>query len=274
MGEESSSWSIDRMKLVGFLLRSVQDVGDKKYCLIFLKGKGLVGGWFLLAKKLRALGVSTLAMSKVFSGVPIFEKVGCSFKEKVKGTYADATRVKTGELGESLWLHFGDQELLCREEQLSRYLVGCFGNNSDSVPPLLSLKGREFQLQRWGPEVGCFWNGSHAKEVWVRIVGLPLHFWSREVFKRIGESYGGFVAMDEEFSQLQLARNLVRATGKDLLGSLQEAPPWVSQVVPWVKSCRSARQEVRDEFVGGSRAGGSMRESQPVDQNLGSKEKF
>ena len=75
---------------------------------------------------------------------------------------------------------------------------------------------------------------------------------------------------------------------KDLLGSLQvvvshpyftvhlwwEAPQWVSQVVPWVKSCRSARQEVRDEFVGGSRAGGSMRESQPVDQNLGSKEKF
>ena len=124
-----------------FLLRSVQDVGDKKYCLIFLKGKGLVGGWFLLAKKLRALGVSTLAMSKVFSGVPIFEKVRCSFKEKVKGTYADATRVKTGGPGESLWLHFGDQELLCKEEQLSRYLVGCFGNNSDSVPPLLSLKG-------------------------------------------------------------------------------------------------------------------------------------
>ncbi|WJZ92685.1 hypothetical protein VitviT2T_011668 [Vitis vinifera] len=72
--------------------------------------------------------------------------------------------------------------------------------------------------------------------------------------------------MDEEFSQLQWARNLVRATGKDLLGSLQ--------VVPWVKSCRSARQKVRDEFVGGSRDGGSVRESQPVDQNFGSKEKF
>ena len=71
--------------------------------------------------------------------------------------------------------------------------------------------------------MGCFWNGSHAKEVWVRIVGLPLHFWSREVFKRIGESYGGFVAVDEEttfFSQLQWARILVRTTGKDLLGSL------------------------------------------------------
>ena len=57
----------------------------------------------------------------------------------------------------------------------------------------------------------------------MRIVGLPFHFWSREVFKRIGESCEGFVAVDEEttfFSQLQWARILVRTTGKDLLGSL------------------------------------------------------
>ena len=70
--------------------------------------------------------------------------------------------------------------------------------------------------------MGCFWNGSHAKEVWVRIVGLPLHFWSREVFKRIKERCGGFVVVDEEttlFSQLQWARILVRATEKDLPGS-------------------------------------------------------
>ena len=99
-----------------FLLRSVRDVEAKKYCLVFLEVKGLVGGRFLLAKKLKALGVSTLVVSKVFSNVPIFEKVGCSFKEKVKGTYADATRVKTGGSGESLWLHFGDQELICMEE--------------------------------------------------------------------------------------------------------------------------------------------------------------
>ena len=52
------------------------------------------------------------------------------------------------------------------------------------------FKEREFLLQRWGLEVGCFWNGSHAKEVWVRVAGLPLHLWSREVFKRIGELWG------------------------------------------------------------------------------------
>ena len=137
------------MKLVGFYyaLCSVRDVEAKKYCLVFPEGKGLVGGWFLLAKKLRALGVSTLAMSKVFPGDPISEKVGCSYKEKVKGTYAYALRVKTGEPGESLWVHLGDRELLCREEQLSCCLVGCFGDSFESIPPLSSLKG--WMLVSW-----------------------------------------------------------------------------------------------------------------------------
>ena len=54
--------------------------------------------------------------------------------------------------------------------------------------------------------MGCTRKESLAKEVWVSVVGLPLHLWSREVFKRIGECCGGFVAVDEEtafFSQLQ-----------------------------------------------------------------------
>ena len=72
--------------------------------------------------------------------------------------------------------------------------------------------------------MGCFRNGSHAKEAWVKVVGLPLHLWSREVFKRIGESSGGFIAVDEEttfFSQLQWAHILVRASRKNRSSSLQ-----------------------------------------------------
>ncbi|RVX12788.1 hypothetical protein CK203_009733 [Vitis vinifera] len=234
-------------------------------------------GWFLLAKKLRALGVSTLTVSKVFPGVPIFEKVGCSFKEKVKRTYADAMRVKTGEPRESLWLHFGDRELLCKEEQLSHCLVGCFGDNSDLVPPPSSLKGwviarwalrgeegRGLKISKLGKALllfefeNKFENGSHAKEVWVRIVGLPLHFWSREVFKRIRQSCGGFVAVDEEttlFSQLQWVHILVKTTRKDLPGSL-------------------AGREVRHDFVVGSHVGENVRESQPSVQKLRSEEQF
>ena len=32
----------------------------------------------------------------------------------------------------------------------------------------------------------------------MEVVGLPLHLWSREVFKSIGESCGGFIVVDEE----------------------------------------------------------------------------
>ncbi|KAL6335486.1 hypothetical protein AAG906_029729 [Vitis piasezkii] len=112
MGEESSGWSVDQMKL----------------------GKGLVEGWFLLAKKLRTLGVSTPGMSKFFLVIPTLK-------------------------------------------------------SSDSVPLLSSLKG-EFHLQRWGPEVGCFWNGSHAKEVWVRIVGLLFIFGAERFSKGLRRDVG------------------------------------------------------------------------------------
>ncbi|RVW63738.1 hypothetical protein CK203_052749 [Vitis vinifera] len=60
--------------------------------------------------------------------------------------------------------------------------------------------------------------------VHVKVVGLPFHLWSREVFKSIRESCGGFIAVDEEttfFSQLQWTRILVKASRKIMPGSLQ-----------------------------------------------------
>ena len=60
----------------------MQDVEAKKYCLVFLKGKGLVEGWFLLAKKLRTLGVSTPGMSKFFLVIPTLKRLGVVSKRK------------------------------------------------------------------------------------------------------------------------------------------------------------------------------------------------
>ena len=87
-----------------FLLCSVRDVEAKKYCLVFLKEKGLVGGWLLLAQKLRALGVSTPTLSKGDLGPSNPKKDGCSIKgnEKGKSVYAKVARVKTGEPRDSL----------------------------------------------------------------------------------------------------------------------------------------------------------------------------
>ena len=40
-------------------LCSVVDSNAKRHCLVFPEGKGFFGGWALLAKKLRSLGIST-----------------------------------------------------------------------------------------------------------------------------------------------------------------------------------------------------------------------
>ena len=59
-------------------------------------------------------------------------------------------------------------------------------------------KDNLLHLERWSEEARCLQLGSQAKEVWVRVVGLPLHCWSGEMFKRIGDCCGGFIEVDEE----------------------------------------------------------------------------
>ena len=36
-------------------------------------------------------------------------------------------------------------------------------------------------LEKWNPKVSCFRKDCHASEVWVKVLGLPLHLWSHEV---------------------------------------------------------------------------------------------
>ena len=114
---------------------------------------------------------------------------------------------------------------------------------------LRNIKENVIILDRWNPEVGCHCKDSGAKEVWVRVVGLPLHLWSSEVFERIGDRCGGFVAADEKLlysPELQWAQILVKCVDKEfpstahiVVGSgcysLQlwwESSPWFMQVVP------------------------------------------
>ena len=142
-----------------------------------------------------------------------------------------------------------------------------------------SIKENCLILDRWNPEVGCSYKYSNAVEAWVRVVGLPLNFWSLEVFKRIGDGCGGFIAVDEDIkslSELQWARILVKRVEWEVpnsahivLGSgcfsLQlwwESPPWFTQVVPVGSSSRKDGQRVGEEVDGSHRVAccGSQRE--------------
>ena len=42
--------------------------------------------------------------------------------------------------------------------------------------------------------------------MWVRLLGLPLHLWSRLVLKRIVDRCGGFVVVDENTTFLSYLR--------------------------------------------------------------------
>ena len=132
------------------------------------------------------------------------------------------------------------------------------------------VKDNVLFLEKWHPEVGCFCNGANGNEAWVRVVGLPLHLWSREVFKLIGDGCGGLIAMDENrdfMVELQWARLLVKVVGRDLPTSVQlvvgsgcfsvqlwwETLPWFSQVVPAGSVYGKGDTEDEEETGSGSR---------------------
>ena len=51
------------------------------------------------------------------------------------------------------------------------------------------------------------------EEAWVRVVGLPLHLWTRETLKQIGDGCGDFLKVDKETglrTETSWARILVR----------------------------------------------------------------
>ncbi|RVW38063.1 hypothetical protein CK203_097261 [Vitis vinifera] len=263
--EENRKYRLERRtnEAGRFILCSVRDLEAKRFCLIFPEGKRLSGGWNTLAEKLREVGVAP------FRGVkdPLSLEVLKKEKEPDQRTYADVVNLRLGRLGDKVenhppalvflknwavhaWLLKGKLDIAVMGGGL---LLFEFELMSEAERVLARGKrkvlGSVLMMERWHPEVGCFSNGVFAREVWVRVVGLPLHLWNREVFKLIGDGCGGFIAVDnktESMAELQWARLLVKSVGRDTPSSVQiademgcfsvqlwwESPPWFSQVVP------------------------------------------
>ena len=47
-------------------------------------------------------------------------------------------------------------------------------------------------LERWNLESRCVKSRERVKEVWVRVVGLTLHLWMKEILKLIGKVTSNF----------------------------------------------------------------------------------
>ena len=51
-------------------------------------------------------------------------------------------------------------------------------------------------LVNWSYDLGCIESTANVREAWVKVLSLPVHFWSHNILKRTGDGYGGFVAID------------------------------------------------------------------------------
>ena len=84
-------------------------------------------------------------------------------------------------------------------------------------------RGGVMQLEWWTPSSGCNGLRDQEKEVWIRVVGLPLHLWTGEILKKVGDNCGGFVALDEDTASktdLHWARILVKMNSNVKLASV------------------------------------------------------
>ena len=102
------------------------------------------------------------------------------------------------------------------------HFVVCFGQSGrrnkvvfEDEDLLLSRLewGEAMFLEWWSPSIDCEGRKEQASEVWIRVVGLPLHLWSEDILKELGDKCGGFVVMDKATihrKDLRWARILVK----------------------------------------------------------------
>ena len=79
-------------------------------------------------------------------------------------------------------------------------------------------KGNVIHLEWWNPFVGFVIRKDQTFEAWIRVDDLPFHLWTREILKKVGDSCGGFLAMDKEtalMTELRWTRILVRVEEKN-----------------------------------------------------------
>lgn len=61
--------------------------------------------------------------------------------------------------------------------------------------------GRRLTLQWWSPLTGtelARQKSKRSEHKWVKAFGIPLHAWSLDTFKTIGDLCGGFIGIDED----------------------------------------------------------------------------
>ena len=127
-----------------------------------------------------------------------------------------------------------------------------------------------------------------VKEAWVSVVGLPLHLWTHETLKQIGDGCGGFLMVDKETTlrtEVSRARILVRLKGMarpntvNILASSRsyelhiwwELSPWIADVYPSKRVAIAGLQNLREEDECSRRAKGVCSRSTQLKSDFSTK---
>ena len=113
----------------------VRDAEDKRFSLAFLEGRGLVGGWTILASKLRSLGVFRLQWKGALleSHTPAQASPSSSVNRD-SSSLRDCPAPR-----DVVWTEIEKETLNRNEELLGRCLVGFWEGDSDRLPDLASF---------------------------------------------------------------------------------------------------------------------------------------
>ncbi|RVW95073.1 putative ribonuclease H protein [Vitis vinifera] len=233
--EKGRSFSMVRVyNRAGCFLRvGVVDEASKRYNICIPKGKGSKGGWTAMVEALCQLGI--IADRKVqqegmrISGRPSPEKVkGRSFVDMVKA--------------------WGDKEPSPFEWRASSSGIRARGRSKKGSSVWQQGGGRcSTGIREMESKIGVYGRGEISKEVWVRILGLPVSLWVPSVLRRVGDACGGFLDVDpktERMEELEWARILIKSDGANTPGSLVIGIEEISYSLSlWWESVPVLRQE-------------------------------
>lgn len=224
-----------------FIRLGVTDLENKRFSIYIPKGNGDKSGWVLMAEMLRRLGCyvkeeslqkkgATLlrsSMGKTYAEAAVQSKEKeivvvrvelCKRElsrnmEKLVHCLVGSWNPSSGK-GDDLrvwgtnlvkfWSLKGNLGIakLERGKALLEFEVLAEAEKALKIGGF-SCTGSPLSLEKWRPEKGCLSEREKRCEAWVRIVGLPVSLWERDILRRIGDACGGFLDIESQTETLE-----------------------------------------------------------------------
>ena len=134
----------------GFIRCSVRDHEGKSYNLMFPEGKGIAGGWRILAEKLRQLGVRSSEETQREEKIEKPQKEEKQRKSSTKplprllkstpSSFVEILKPKKTSCGKGVCVKVGEEEVKARLDQLDICLVGWWGKGSSQISEVDSVR--------------------------------------------------------------------------------------------------------------------------------------